>query len=315
MNPSKIKLLFLVFFSVFYLAGCKDLIDKDISKNQLVIQSPPDNFITNNFNATFVWEDMDGASRYRLQIVQPSFDSIKQLLIDTLVAGTIFTNPLLPGKYQWRIRGENGSSTTAYITRHITIDTNSNLNGQIFTVVSPSDNTVTNSNIMNFSWQIFPSANLYEYNLLNTNGTVLKDKTTPQALTADTLTEGTFLWQVRALNTVNNSATLYSTARTIVVDFTPPVPSGPLTPFNNSADTNSVSLTWNRPADVFADSLFIGTDSLLQNNFLNVYIANNQSYLLPTLTLNTYYYWRLRSRDLAGNWSIYSATYRFKVIR
>src|SRR6185437_11475664 len=107
------------------------------------IVSPPNNFVSSNYSIVFLWEQLDGASDYRIQIVQPSFSNLQQLLIDTPVIGTNFAYQLSPGSYQWRIKAENGSSSTQSITRNIKVDSNSNLSGQTFLVSSPSDNYFT----------------------------------------------------------------------------------------------------------------------------------------------------------------------------
>jgi len=304
----------LLFIAIIFLhQGCKDVFSNDITRGRLNIVSPSDSFVTNNSNVPFIWDALDGAETYHLQIVQPSFDSIQQLIADTMIVDTKYIFSFLPGKYQWRIRAENSGSTTTYIVRNIVVDTNSNLSGQQFNVSGPADNYVISSSVINFSWLSFPSANVYEYILLDTNNNTLQDKTTIQIIFTDTLAEGIYLWKARALNTINNTSTLFSTPRHITVDLTPPVPSIPNTPANNSLDTNAVTLTWTRPSDVYADSIIVATDLLFQNVTNSASVTSASYYVLPFLVLNQPYFWRIRSRDIAGNWSTYSTIYKFTV--
>jgi len=296
-------------------AACKDIIKNDLSNTQLQIQTPPDNFRTNNFSLTFVWDQLKDAEYYHLQIATPRFDSMQQLLLDTLVSNTNYTFTLNPGKYQWRIRAENSGSSTSYITRTIFVDTNSNLNGQTFNVSSPVNNYLTNSSIVTFNWPNFYAANQYEFVLLDANNNVIRDLNTANISIADTLYEGSFTWKVRAINTGNGSATQFSDTRTLIIDQTPPAVSIPLSPANNSIDTNSVTLTWTRPIDVYGDSLIVASDSLFTSIQTNIFTTGTASFLLPPLPLNQKTFWRIRSRDLAGNWSSYSTVFTFTVVR
>ncbi len=313
MKCTKVVQRLTILLLLIILSSCSDLIDKNISKSTLIIQSPPDNFTTNNFNVPFIWNALDGADNYHFQIVKPNFDSIQQLILDTITTATQYTAALLSGIYQWRISAENGSSTTAFITRRLNVDTNSNLSGQLFIVTAPSANFITNNAIINFSWQAFPSANLYEFTLTDQNNNTLQDKIIPSTVLIDTLTSGGFYWAVRALNTSNNTTTQYSTARLLTINTTTPAVSTPLSPPNNSIDTNGIILTWQRPSGIVGDSIIVSNDSTFQNNNLNYYTTGSSSYLLPPLSLNVKYYWRLRSQDAAGNLSAYSAVYSFTV--
>ena len=56
----------------------------------------------------FKWEEMEGASIYRLEIVSPSFASINQFLLDSLVVGTDFYLDLDSNEYELRLTAQNG---------------------------------------------------------------------------------------------------------------------------------------------------------------------------------------------------------------
>jgi len=299
----------------YIFAACKDIIKDDLSNTQLQIQTPPDNFRTNNFSVTFIWNQLNDAEYYHLQIAIPRFDSMQQLLLDTLVSTTNYTFTLNPGKYQWRIRAENSGSSTGYITRTIFVDTNSNLNGQTFNVSSPVNNYLTNNSVLTFNWPSFYAANQYEFILLDASNNIIRDINTTNTSIADTLYEGSFTWKARAMNTGNGTATQFSDLRSFTIDKTAPSASTPLSPANNSIDTNSVTLTWIRAIDAYGDSIIVASDSLFTSIFANTFTTGTTNFLLPPLPLNQKTFWRIRSRDIAGNWSPYSNIFTFTVVR
>jgi hypothetical protein len=293
--------------------GCSDLVEKDISGNVVNVLSPADNFVSTDFDVVFWWDKVSNAQKYHLQIVQPSFDDIQTVIYDTLVSETKITLLLAPGSYAWRLRAENSNSSTGYVLRTLKVDSNSNLNGQAFYPGTPPDDYYTNSSFVQYSWTSYPYADMYEYSLTDANNVSVKVRTTSTTTLSDTLPEGSYFWKMRALNTVNNTATPYSAARSLFVDLTAPSPSTIVSPPNNSLDTNSVILSWTRDNDVVADSVLVASDSLFQNVLFRVLADNLPTYTLPPLILNDSYYWHLRSKDRAGNWSPYGPFFKFTI--
>lgn len=297
--------------AVCFVLSCNDIIDKKLDSITVKIYNPADSFVTSSYNVVFMWEQVSGASGYRIQVVQPDFSNIQSLILDTLVNASKFSYVLLPGNYQWRLRAENGSSSSLYITRKLKVDTNSDLNGQNFSVISPINNYAVNSSVVNFSWSAFPYANQYQYVLMDTTGIAIHNRYSYGILLTDTIYEGVFLWKVRAIDTGRSTATMFSTPNRLIIDLTPPAPSAPLAPLNNSVDSNVITLTWSAATGVYGDSVHLALDSLFQNYVYKTYLEKASSSVLPVLTINKTYYWRLRSRDQAGNWSSYSSVYKF----
>lgn len=299
-------------FSSFF-SSCNDLVDKNLSSLNIIVLSPRDSFISYNYDMVFQWEAIEGINGYRFQVAQPSFLDMQLLVVDTFLTSTKYTVQLLPGKYQWRLRAENGTYSTPFVTRQLTIDSNRNLNGQQFQTLSPTNNYITNQSNVLFSWQSFPYANKYEFVLMDTAGNVTYSTLSMQTTIQQTLAEGSFLWKARALDTLYLTATAYSSAKKITIDTSSPLPSSPSIPLNNATDTNIVQLIWLRTNDCVGDSVFVSTDIGFSNYSHKAYIKNGNEYSLPLLGVNQDYYWRIRSHDLAGNWSGYSVTFKFHV--
>jgi hypothetical protein len=293
--------------------ACNDLIDKNLANGYLKINNPADSFITSNYNVNFLWEKVAGAGSYHIQIVQPNFDNIQILVLDTQVLGDRLIYPLFPGQYQWRIRSENGSTHSAFITRYIRVDTNSNLNNQTFIVLTPGNSYISNNSVVDFTWVAFPYATYYEFILLDSSGNILHTKRSYQMFLLDTISEGRYTWHAHAVNTNNGTSTQFSPINNLVIDLTPPVVASPQSPVNNSVDTNIVTLSWTHSDEIYGDSVFVSNDSTFRTAVINKFLINTSSCILPSLPINQSYFWRIRSRDIAGNWSNYSVVFKFVI--
>ena len=73
--------------TLFFVMGCRDVFEKDISEKEVVLVAPADSVETTRATLTFAWEERDGATGYRLVVVSPSFDRIELYVLDTLVEG------------------------------------------------------------------------------------------------------------------------------------------------------------------------------------------------------------------------------------
>ena len=309
---SKITLL-LISFNLLT-SSCKDIIEQDISQLTINMISPSENQSTSKYNVTFWWDDIDKIQGYHLQIVSPSFDSLQSIFIDTITSENKLNIIFQAGRYQWRLRGENGSSKTNYRTGYIIVDTNSDLTSQKFVVGFPTDNYYTTKNIISYNWDAYPFADKYYYILTDTSNLNIKLKYTNTTSISDTLAEGTYYWKVQAINSQNNTMTNFSTLRKITVDITPPLPPTLTSPANNGQATNPIQITWQREsADILGDSIYVSQDSLFQSIIKKAY-TDQPAYSLPDLNIGNTYYWKVKSKDNASNWSSFSSIYSFTVL-
>jgi hypothetical protein len=104
---------------------------------------------------------------------------------------------------------------------------------------------------------------------------------------------------VRAQNITSNSP---YTSRKITVDTTAPVVSIQTFPANNDTIKGTDSLAWTRSASAIGDSVFIYADSLMASLAHKEYLSSVTYYRFIG-TAKKKYFWRLKSGDLAGNWS------------
>lgn len=106
---------------LFLLAGCSDFFEKDISRRQVELLSPADSVKTRFGEQTFLWDELPGATSYRLMIMTPSCHQPEACLLDTLVNTCRFTFTLQPGQYGWRVRAENSAWMTSFCERNLII--------------------------------------------------------------------------------------------------------------------------------------------------------------------------------------------------
>lgn len=306
---NRILLLITALSACVFNSCTKDFVETDLKGKQVLLTSPGNNTITTVLTHTFWWKKITGADKYNLQIVNPSFSAPQALLLDTNVAEDHFSFTLLPGQYEWRVRAFNGSSQSNYSVFSLTIDSTASLAGQALILNSPADKFLTNSTApITFRWDTLYNADDYRFQILDSANSIKVDVIVTDDNFAYTLGAGKYSWQVRAQNASSN--TLYS-VRTFTIDITAPPVSVSTYPMNGDSINKPDTLLWTRHSQAIGDSLFIYTDSLISAPSVNIY-QTTTSYIFNG-TVNSKYFWRLRSVDAAGNWSSYGTLRKFYV--
>ncbi len=317
----KNRLFILAVCSSVLLYSCKDIIETDLSKNSLVNLVPSNNYVSSSFSQTFRWDELDGATKYKLQIVQPNFASPWVYSLDTTISKNSFTVSLFPGIYQWRVRAINGSSFTEYITYNLTIDSSLDLHNQKVVLSSPGNNTTTNTFTKNFSWQTLPNADSYIFQILSAGSPIETKSLTATSYTYAFTAEGTFAWKVTAQN--SNSTSQPSDAWAVNIDTTKPAMPTPVFPVFDTIHANPIPLKWNIAAatsvldsanycrlQISTDSTFVVID---KKDTLLTASANPMIYNLYGTSAGQKYFWRVKTTDEATNASDYFPARRIKV--
>jgi hypothetical protein len=305
---------------IMMLACKKDFVVENIANKTLTVNGPGNNLETTSNLITFWWEVLDGAEKYTLQVVKPSFAQVAQLVLDTNITGNKFTLSLQPGKYQWRVKATNAGYATVFQTFSLQIDTTDNLSQQLVNLLNPTNNLLTGAKVITFNWSSVISATKYQ---LQINGGAVKDTsisgtsltyTLPAAASATTA----YTWNVKATN--DNSQTQYNTSPfTFTVDLKAPATPGLSQPLLGSSVADTVRLVWVRNGtDVAYDSIYVANDSLFTNMIKQQ--ESDQAYIrisdlgLGQSPLNSFYWWRVRSFDAVGNPSSFSGRLKFKLV-
>jgi hypothetical protein len=105
----------------FFLWGCDDILEEDISTEQITIIAPANGVQSGLQNIGFHWESADEHRSFRIQVATPDFAQAVSVVVDSLVDKNSFKYKLEPGKYEWRVRAENSAFKSDYSTAAFSI--------------------------------------------------------------------------------------------------------------------------------------------------------------------------------------------------
>lgn len=289
--------------------ACSDFIEPSIEHRNITILAPADKIETNSYQQTFWWNPLTDALAYRLQVVSPNFDSVSKLIIDTLIRNEKFVYTLDPGKYQWRVRGENGNSVSNFSNRFLEVFPSS-LTDQILQVTSPVNGIYTSNQLLKFEWLRLFGAKNYRLQL-DTNNFQDENKMTLN-VTTDNLTflhnlleEGTYQYRIRAENTTENSK--WSSVGTLTYDMTGPAAVIIKAPEEKKQVSQPVKLIWDKVSDAVSYEVSIyksDQQTLYHKNYPLRLSSTEHSFNLGEVGETIA--WRVRAYDRTGNAGAYS---------
>ncbi|MEX1192865.1 MAG: hypothetical protein WED10_05265 [Brumimicrobium sp.] len=325
MKQLKKPFLFLSTLAVVILCftACNDFLEEDISGETPELLIPQDGDTISEFS-NFMWKEIVGATRYRVEIYSPSFNAPEYIAIDTTVKKLDIFLTLSPDKYQLRIMGfNNGYESLKSDPIDFWVDTVSGNQAQI-ELLTPSATSFYSADFDGqFSWTSLPNVSSYEMSLREgtnyENGTILYTQngisSTTHNVTGVTFDEGEYVWGVKATFNQGNSTGIFT--KTFQVDSTnPPVPNSQ-TPADLSIVTSPVDFTWSTPADVgqiqspITTHIDIATDVNFDDIIESSSTQNNSTQI--TINQTGTFYWSLYNVDEAGNQSDYSVTREFTI--
>lgn len=302
--------------ALFFLISCKDFIEPSIEDKKVFVNAPADSTQTSNYLQTFWWEEIEDALSYRVQIVTPDFANASRLVMDTLVTGNKFIYTLDPGVYEWRIRGENGSSSTLYATQTLTVF-ESNVSSQVVQVKSPANGLLTNLSETEFSWNNLFGAKVYRLQIDTNNFRdervlVFDQTTTAPNFKVRFAEDQSYQWRVRAEK--DSAVSKWSPVSVVRYDTTPPSAVSLVGPVKGASAASPVSLQWTAISDASSYQLYVyrsDTTTLYNASFPLTLKATNYSF--KEGAFGEVVYWKVRAVDPAGNWGAFSELRSFTV--
>ena len=304
-----IKYVFGFLILIAFIACEEVLMEDDISDETVVLLAPADNAQFFSTSVTLTWEPVQYATKYRLQIAKPNFATATEIVLDTELNTSSFTQQLNIGEYEWRVKAMNSAYETNYVARKLTVVSNDDFESNVVVLNNPINDLKSNSVNQTLSWNAVIGATSYQLQIFDNASTLLVDQTLATTSYLHTFAEGSFTWKVRASN--ETDTTLY-TSRTILIDTTLPNVPTLTAPTNVSTTTSTnVSFNWNRTpisGSQEFDSLYVYSNVALTNLVLKKRVTNPHS---ETILDNGTYYWRMKSFDEAGNVSAVSSTFSF----
>ena len=191
-----------------------------IEEQQVQVEAPANNLVSNQNNTAFRWLKLFGAERYRLQIDTNNFEDESVLFFDRTTTNLEFTVSLGKDKlYRWRVRAENETMESKWSPiQNLTLDRTP---PTVVFLTSPTNNQSVARNV-NLQWEALSDAKRYQLYVFKSDGTSLYSGTFPLYVTAAnyTFSEGKsgekVFWQVRALDESGNAGA-FSEARTFTI--------------------------------------------------------------------------------------------------
>lgn len=285
--------------------ACKDFIEPSLENRNVVLVAPAEGSESNKYQVGFWWEPVQDALYYRVQVATPDFSAAVSLVQDTLIEGrSRFETPLEPGRYQWRIRAENGSSSTKYVSAKFIIH-ESSLNDQKLSVASPSTNYLSNLATVTLEWNRLFGADEYLLQIDTANFENEATLTYNQELSGNQFKyafprEGIFRWRVRAQNASGSSK--WSDIRTMTYDRTPPGVSTPVSPAKGVESSAPVRITWSNVPAAKRYKLFLykSDGATLYSSAFPLTVSTN-AYNFSSGQQGETIYWNVVAVDEAGN--------------
>ncbi len=303
-------------FILVILSSCSDIIEQSIEDKTISIIYPSNDSKLKYYEQNFWWSEVEFATHYKLEVVKGSFNVVDKFILDSTIKSTQFNCVLEPGKYQLRVRAENGSSHTPFTTHTFEIDTTT-ITIQKVILLSPVSNLNTNSSQIFFSWYELYGANEYRLQIdttgfINENNLIYNELLTSPSSSIILNNEKQYQWRVRAESEGEYSK--WSDVAYFTVDKQKPNTPQLVLPLNNSQVNSPIFLEWTDIVDADEYELYLykqDSTSLYDNTYPKK--ITNSFYTINANLNNGKIYWRVRAYDKAGNKSDYSSYRSFTV--
>lgn len=308
---------------IISLFQCSDVIVPNISEDLVLLRAPQDGSQQIGTSVVLSWEALPDAIDYRVEVAQPSFASLQQLLVDSITTDLSLAVSLSEGAYEWRVTAFNeayASDCCEEWSFQLLNNTSADLTNQSVVLLSPADDASTNSTLVECSWDPLLAATDYRLRLSTQSdfGTIeLDTQLIGTTYIFQDLVEGAYYWQVRGESTNSNTLTTYS-SRSFTVDRMAPV--APVLSLPLDSDTLDLELQtpdflWQSSAASIMDTLYIYEDIFLDQLFWQQAVTGQgvdlDSSLVDFATGD--YFWEVRSVDAAGNVSSASSSRKFLI--
>ncbi|MCE5207443.1 MAG: hypothetical protein LLG42_03940, partial [Chloroflexi bacterium] len=177
-------------------------------------------------------------------------------------------------------------------------------------LTSPASGQLTNNNMTTFTWKAVTYGSTYEIQIDNlaTFANPIELTATPSELAytaSPALTDGLKYWRVRTISSRGEPGA-WSAVRSFRVDTVPPSAPALLSPAVSATVRGTPAYTWSIPAGAKAYQFEYASDTEFASAIHTSAVLTSAKYIPPTQDLGTYY-WHVKARDAAGNWSNWSA--------
>ncbi len=162
-------------------------------------------------SVTFWWETLEGAEEYEVRAVSPDFAAPETILLDSTLTSNKITMDVLPGDYEWRVRGKNPGYSTPWTTNSFSVisevpvdSTYEDISLIKVILLAPHDSLKQAEGNFTFWWEEVTGAEEYELQVVSPHFTKIARLVLDETLTTnqrdEPLDSGHYQWRVRAVN-------------------------------------------------------------------------------------------------------------------
>jgi len=305
----------------------------NIAPSAPVLVSPADHSVSLRAIPTFSWTSSVGANAYQFQIddngfTGPVFFSTPG---ETVPGAPITATSFIPANlkpmvaYSWRVRARDEAQNWGDWSPVRSISLLPAIPAAPVPV-NPATGFLTNDPRPSFTWNGVFSGEKYHIQLDKSAGftTPLINETLGSSirtfLPVSNIPDGLYYWRVQGVN-VNDEPGMWSAPRTIIIDTQAPPAPKPVFPANN-ANTLRATPVFSWAAVTGANAYQFELDD--ESGFIDPLIPPGNSIPGTSITTISYktsalstlipYFWRVRARDAAGNWGMWSDTQTFTIL-
>jgi len=200
---NNIKWMFLILLCV----GCGDIIEEDIEKENVQLVAPGDLVVTFNQDVQFVWESILDADNYTFQLGKPSFENLEEIVLDTVVNENGLSRKLAFGKYCWRVKANNSTSSSKYYSR--SFEVMKDLSTDNIEITSPIEAFEASSEEVIFMWKNLEGATSYKLQIVSPSFDGIDNMIRDTVITVNEFREkldiGKYQWRIKGLNAKTES--------------------------------------------------------------------------------------------------------------
>ncbi len=295
-----------------------DVLGDQIDQN-FEVRTPADLYKVLSKRPIFIWPKVT-ADKYQLQV--SAYSNFQSNLLDKMPAGNSYlpVADLPTGKYlYWRYRPIVGTTPGDWSPVWSFIIPPPTLSAPILT--APAISQLTKENDINFGWKTVLGGTKYELLISKSSKftTVEKDivnlnPVEPLSLNmsnlVEDLTDAKYYWKVRAYNALNVPGK-WSTSRNLTVDTTAPLPPVLKLPAADAIVVGTPTYSWNSSAG--ANRYQFGYDPASCDDPAYKSVELSTTSVKPPTQPQGIWFWCVRAKDAAGNWSPWASARRITV--
>jgi hypothetical protein len=278
--------------------------------------SPSNNIINQPISLSLTWNEVSGASTYRVQLSTSSSFSSTVVDDSTLTLGTKAVGPLSTNTtYYWRVNAKNAGGTSAWsdVWSFTTVPPAAGAP----TLSSPSNSATNQPLSLSLTWNTVSGASTYRVQLSTISSftsTVVDDSTLTSSIEAvgPLSTSTTYYWRVNVKNAGGTSAWSEVWSFTTV----PPAAGAPTLSSPSNSATNqplSLSLMWNTVSGTSNYHVQLSTSPSFSSTVVNDSTLMTTTKDVGPLSTSTTYYWRVNAKNPGGT-SAWSEVWSFTTI-